>query len=1321
MKKYITLLIVVFITVLSLLISKEYGKINQSATSHDKKLARTPESIQKEIIEKKIARRKSGYAKQDKPDKFLEYIHLLKSGFNPEKNYPFNHEIRELKSAMLKASLLKGAKVDLDWKERGPGNVGGRTRGFIVDPADAAGNTWYAGSVGGGIWKTLDAGENWVSITPDWPNLSVGWLYMSKSNHDVIYAGTGEGYGNLDAILGNGIFKTEDRGNTWQLLAATAENDDFKYVNRIIVDPNNENIVVAATNSGVLKSVDGGISWMKKFVVGESGTDPRVQDIRFSPDNFNVQFAAVNKFGIISSVDGGDHWKRIKTISDGRLELCAADNFPDRLYAMSSNSDIYISEDGGDNWEKSTPVSKVDFLGGQGWYNNTMEAHPTDVNKLYVGGIDVHEVTIGNKTGAEGSIVYDIIDGTGSVLSYRDVGGQYLAGGLSIDFTDEGSLRNFEIRMGEGYSQYAYRFTVNGSTTADISDVDYIYRDYVVVPFEIWDTQANVQLMVSFRDQEENGVFDLSENSLEQIIVHRVVYNESVPDIKIADNGGVSYQKLAHIYPVLQKGKTWDPVNMAPVTLLCEKESLKSRAITSQKLTIWSQPQASNYSHADHHNLIVVENGGPAFRLIDCNDGGIAFSDDAGINWESPIRGYVTTQFYGVAKHPTKNIYIGGMQDNGTFLSGENPNELGNWSFMLGGDGFDVAWHSRKPEYLAGSVYNNAIMTSYDSGATWNEVGNKIEDNDGDTAPFVTKIASSPSSPDLLMVGGSSGIWRSEDFGKTWSLTTMPEDTWKYGAINPQIAISPVDPKIVWAGDAATPSIKPLLSSDGGKTFAMVNSPENVWQYISRIIPHPTDANAAYLVFAGYGNPKVYKTSDLGQSWNELSGFGTGSTSSNGFPDVATYTLIAMPYDDNVLWAGTEIGLFETIDSGVSWHFADNGLPAVSIWDMKIVGDQVIVGTHGRGVWTVDMPELNNSLIPPYIESAAKRPKGDFGFRFQFDQVFDKVDVIIDNILVEQLTSVEVGSLEKRYDNEFLENAFPVQLKGYSGDKAVYSNYVWVDNPSYEQPVEKYLNNFEFRKDDFFGNGFKISNEVFADDAIHTDHPYAEGNEFVYQLKYPIIVMEDAEKANMSYRDIAFVEKGDPGTTYGDKEFWDYVIVEGSKDGVNWISLEGGYDFGFHSNWDNGSSTIDRTPSSSQFVDHTINLQEKFAPKDTILVRFRLYSDAYTAGWGWIIDDIRIQEEGTSLNIQERKPEGAIKVSPNPATSYFNLSLENEKRGKVIVNIYNLEGVMVYSNSFIKQGEVLAERIETENLGKGMVLVSVQIEQERYQTRIVVR
>jgi hypothetical protein len=95
---------------------------------------------------------------------------------------------------------------------------------------------------------------------------------------------------------------------------------------------------------------------------------------------------------------------------------------------------------------------------------------------------------------------------------------------------------------------------------------------------------------------------------------------------------------------------------------------------------------------------------------------------------------------------------------------------------------------------------------------------------------------------------------------------------------------------------------------------------------------------------------------DLGKTWNDISGFGKGKTSTTGFPNVAVHCLLVMPFDTSWIWVGTEIGLFESRNNGATWQYANNGLPAVSIWQMKTVDNEVVVATHGRGIWSTTIP-----------------------------------------------------------------------------------------------------------------------------------------------------------------------------------------------------------------------------------------------------------------------------------------------------------------------------------------------------------------------------
>lgn len=1273
-------------------------------TSHSKEVFKTSESLIQEQINAKIERRKNGYAKQDKPDKFLEHIYGLKTGGDPALEYEFNNALDELKRAKLKLSHLKNAQV-LDWKQRGPGNVGGRTRGLVIDPDDASANTWFAGPVGGGVWKTSDGGATWSCLTMDWPNLSVASLVMAKSNHNVLYAGTGEGFSNMDAIKGNGIFKSIDRGLTWTQLASTIGDVNFSYVSRIVIDPFNENIVIAATNTGIFKSIDGGAAWKEVYIA-----DVKVQDLRAIPGDFNTLFATDNNVGILSSIDGGETWSLVKKINRGRIELATSLKNSNYIYALTSSSDLYVSIDGGDNWAETTANPKVEFLSGQGWYNNTLAVNPNNASELYVGGLDLHNVSLGNEVAVGGSVVYDVQLSNTSFMSWMNVGGEYLNGGVKMEDVNSSLYTNIEITFGAGISQKAHRFTTTSNASIPVV-ADMVYQDYVDVPFKVIDKTSGQQLMVSFRDDVEDNVYKPGVNSKEQIYIHAVNYDGANASPDIIVGGGVGYNRILILNPVIADGYVWDESNLPSATIALNTYELKSREISSTKLSVWYPRSASNYSHADHHNIAIVEGIGNPFRIVNCNDGGVFISDDGGINWDERTNGYVTSQFYGVSKHPTKNIYFGGTQDNGTWLSPEDATEASSWVATWGGDGFETAWNASDPNKMAMSIYNNEIKITYNGGQSWKlaEIGDT-----GNDAPFVTRIANEVSDPELMFVGGASGVWRSPNFGENWDLVTMPSGTWKYGDRYPHVAISPVDSRFVFAGNAISAADDLAFSTDEGLTFTKMSKPSGIGAYISDLIAHPTNEKGIYVLFAQNGHAKIIYTDDNGANWNDLTQFSNGS-SSNGFPNVAVYSLVVMPHNTNILWAATEIGIFESTDGGQSWHFADNGLPAVCIWDMKIVGQQVVVATHGLGIWSLDIPEIPAPLQKPFIK-VGKNPQGMLAVELQLEIEYDFLELYIDGVLNKTFENTSVGSLIDVINYSSSDQTINIQVKGKVGNQSSVSNYVEIDNYQVYAPIQKYENSFDANRYDFSGSKFSVSKELFNNWSIHSEHPYSENDEFVYQLNYPIELMNDASQSILSYRDIALVEIGMPNTSFGDVKFWDYVVVEGSTDGITWKPLADGYDANAFNSWKTfAASDIYAVPNSSElFETHSINLHDTFNAGDVILVRFRMYSDAATTGYGWVIDDLEIQKSSTvtrglvlsggknplskiaiQLELKQDYDVVELYVDNVLVETYTSASIGN--MNKILEASYNKDVVEVHAKGYIKGQVVVTDYIKIDN------------------------
>lgn len=313
-----------------------------------------------------------------------------------------------------------------DWVALGPGNIGGRIRAISPNPSNV--NDILIGSVSGGIWHSTDAGASWhVDSGNDFLlNLAVTTLARAPSDSNIVYAGTGEGFFNGDAIQGLGIFKSTDGGVTWTQLSATlppadpssSQTSDFYYVNRIAVHPTNANIVVAATRGyysnwgGLWRSTDGGTTWTKVY-------NRSLGDVKFDPDAASTNRVIVGERlharwnGATFLNDGGGvatvadvttasqnnadsqsdgSFTRTKLAGNGRVEVSFAPATTGLALAVVDNSSgqLYFSTNHGATWTlNSTPA----HLSNQGWYANALWVDPTNSTRIVVGGLNLMKGT----------------------------------------------------------------------------------------------------------------------------------------------------------------------------------------------------------------------------------------------------------------------------------------------------------------------------------------------------------------------------------------------------------------------------------------------------------------------------------------------------------------------------------------------------------------------------------------------------------------------------------------------------------------------------------------------------------------------------------------------------------------------------------------------------------------------------------------------------------------------------------------------------------------------------------------------------------------
>lgn len=344
--------------------------------------------------------------KNDRPDQALLWYYQQRA--YPNNFIPANWREEAQKQILANNISQINSPNALSWTQLGPGNIGGRIRAIAVHPTDP--NTVYIGAVAGGVWKSVNGGTSWSSLTDFMGNIAVCALVIDPNNPNIIYAGTGEGFFNLDAVRGAGIFKSTDAGASWTQLAST-NNENFYFVNDLEFDAVN-GVLFAATRKGVYSSSNGGASFDTK-IYDPGGDDIHFTDIEISYTNPTTIFASYGIFSqaeIWRSVDGGSSFQpNLNVNGAGRIEIAASKSNPNYVYASFMDLNTYgtglmgFSSDGGDSWVSvNTPGPSISgastYTGTQAWYDNILSVDPTNHLNVYAGGIDNFKTTDGGTT-----------------------------------------------------------------------------------------------------------------------------------------------------------------------------------------------------------------------------------------------------------------------------------------------------------------------------------------------------------------------------------------------------------------------------------------------------------------------------------------------------------------------------------------------------------------------------------------------------------------------------------------------------------------------------------------------------------------------------------------------------------------------------------------------------------------------------------------------------------------------------------------------------------------------------------------------------------
>jgi photosystem II stability/assembly factor-like uncharacterized protein len=299
-------------------------------------------------------------------------------------------------------------QVDMDlfksMKTRNVGPAGMSGRITSIDAVDANPTIIYAGAASGGLWKSTSGGITWKPIFDEQKVHSIGAISVYQKNPDLIWVGTGEGNPRNSLTMGGGIYRSLDAGKTWQLMGL----EKTKAIHRIIIHPDDPNTVfVGAIGSpwgeqedrGVYKTTDGGKTWKKilyvdtKTGVGEMIMDPNnpnkifvnMWQHRRYPDFFE---SGGPSSGLFLTLDGGDNWKKLDDSNGipkgdlGRMGLAISESNSNKVYALieSKKNALYVSEDGGNKFEM---INNGGDIGDRPFYYFEIYADPKNENRIY--------------------------------------------------------------------------------------------------------------------------------------------------------------------------------------------------------------------------------------------------------------------------------------------------------------------------------------------------------------------------------------------------------------------------------------------------------------------------------------------------------------------------------------------------------------------------------------------------------------------------------------------------------------------------------------------------------------------------------------------------------------------------------------------------------------------------------------------------------------------------------------------------------------------------------------------------------------------------
>jgi photosystem II stability/assembly factor-like uncharacterized protein len=802
----------------------------------------------------------------------------------------------------LNSDVLEGIEL----RSIGPALATGRIADIEIDPKNPS--VWYIATAFGGLWKTVNRGITFEPIFDDY-TFTLCCVVVDPRDSNVVWLGTGENTSQRSAHFGDGVYKSTDAGKTWKRVGL----ENSEHIGKILIDPRNSSVVYVASQGplfsaggdrGLYKTPDGGATWTPILTISP---DTGISDIVFDPRNPDVIYASA--------------YQRRRAVG--------------QMIGGGPEGGIYKTTNAGRNWTK---LSKGLPAGDMGRAGLAVDGRKNP------------------------STVFALVD------AKRPESGFFRSDDAGATWSRIGRM----VSTGRGGGRGGGR--AGADPPAPPAPCAPLGASPTTTP-----PQRSGGPDADDRDTAQGG---------------RQGGRGGGPQDDCYRGGGAQYYHEIYVDP-------HRPDTIWSVNVRLERSTDGGRTWNTTDIE-------STGVHVDHH--AVEFDPTDRNHILLGNDGGLYESYDEGRTW----RFFATlpvTQFYRVSVDNAKPFYnvCGGTQDNWSFCGpSRNASRLGvrtsDWYIVLGGDGFQTRSDPDDPGIVYAQSQNGGIARVDLRAGTSRSIRPRVDQGGGagpgapggrgaagaqgqqgggrqggpagggDRVNWDAPYIISPHNPRRLY-WGSQFVYRSDDRGDSWTRISPdlsrdldPFNIPIMGKVWPRDSVA-LNTSTTRLSNVVTLDESPLLegliyagtddgliqvTEDGGRNWRRIEQFTGVpqWTYVTDVFASPREVDTVFATLnnwqRGDYKPYVVKSTDRGWTWTNITG--------NLPPKHDTWSIVQDHGNGNLLFVGTEFGLFASFDGGQKWVQLKGGLPVAQVRDLAVQKREsdLVLGTFGRGFYVLD-------------------------------------------------------------------------------------------------------------------------------------------------------------------------------------------------------------------------------------------------------------------------------------------------------------------------------------------------------------------------------